>query len=368
VKKADFNRKASYGNWIRATNSKHHIYNGEIRKRIEKLEETVLGLERKYEELTIDLIARELLLSRSKSFLDYYEGEIELYKSRKQFRTADKHKFILNKFKLFINSNEFLFSEFDRDMLKRYHSYLSEKLGNSKNTIHTDLKGIKTIFNNAIGDGVISASDTPFINYKIETERTFKQKLDESEIAKLEAMKYEKKSKLWHTTNFFLFAFYCGGMRFSDLACLKWKDINKYDLQYKMAKNKKLVTLKLIEQAQKILNYYRVEGVKDSDFIFPILDSKFEYTDEEFLKKKISSKNAIMNNHLKKIGKDAGISKTISTHIARHSFAFISYHKTKDIDMLRSILNHSSLEDTMNYLTDLGIDAKDNFMDKVFGV
>lgn len=53
-----------------------------------------------------------------------------------------------------------------------------------------------------------------------------------------------KGSSLDHARNLWLLSFYFAGMRISDLLRLKWSDIKKERLNYKMGKTKKPVLLK----------------------------------------------------------------------------------------------------------------------------
>ena len=65
------------------------------------------------------------------------------------------------------------------------------------------------------------------------------------------------------------------------------------------------------------------------------------------LKKKmlsdISAKNALINNYLKKIAEIPDISKPLSMHISRHSFAHISQNPGIESFAIKDILGHSDL-------------------------
>ena len=74
----------------------------------------------------------------------------------------------------------------------------------------------------------------------------------------------------------------------------------------------------------------------------------------EVLEKAVSSNNAMVNVGLKKIPLKDGIKKNVSFHVARHSFAFTAYEKTKNLVWVQSLLMRSSLKDTQTYLTELG--------------
>ncbi len=75
------------------------------------------------------------------------------------------------------------------------------------------------------------------------------------ELASLEAIelpdpRHEHARKLW------LFAFYFAGMRASDVLRLQWTDFQNHRLYYSMGKNDKGDSLKIPDQAVRILKYY----------------------------------------------------------------------------------------------------------------
>jgi len=69
-----------------------------------------------------------------------------------------------------------------------------------------------------------------------------------------------------------LFSFYFGGMRASDVMRLRWDDFRDSRIYYTMGKNSKSVSLKIPEKAQKILSLYRSQRRHVEDLYF--LNSK----------------------------------------------------------------------------------------------
>ena len=60
---------------------------------------------------------------------------------------------------------------------------------------------------------------------------------------------------------------------------------------------------------------------------------------------RLDPKTALINKYLKNIATKAEITKNITTHTARHSFADIARQKTDNIYNLSKTLGHSSLKD-----------------------
>ena len=80
--------------------------------------------------------------------------------------------------------------------------------------------------------------------------------MNEDEIKTIEELDLPENSLTWHIKNMFLFSFYCAGIRASDLLQLKWESIVNGRLIYQMHKTGKVHSLKLVEKALKILEYY----------------------------------------------------------------------------------------------------------------
>ena len=70
------------------------------------------------------------------------------------------------------------------------------------------------------------------------------------------------------------------------------------------------------------------------------------------------------NRHLKKIVEHLGISKSLSMHIARHSFGNISGSKIH-IQMLQKLYRHLSVTTTIMYQSNFMQDDVDNALDNV---
>ena len=64
---------------------------------------------------------------------------------------------------------------------------------------------------------------------------------------------------------------------------------------------------------------------------------------------KISSATAATNRNLKKMAKKIGTNKTLSFHIARHTWATLVLKKGISIDKVSKILGHTNIWETQIY-------------------
>ena len=63
----------------------------------------------------------------------------------------------------------------------------------------------------------------------------------------------------------------------------------------------------------------------------------------------------------------AGISKKVTFHTARHSFAHVAKEKGADNIVLRDLLKHSSLRTTERYIGSFGKGGNDRALQAIFG-
>ena len=305
---------------------------------------------------------------------------------------AKHYQTFCNKLQGFLSSKgkkDLTFSELTPAFLSNFESYLHKELnGKNKqeekrlhpNYIRTLLVKFRALVNRAIKEGLLPASKYPFTTYTIPKEiATGKEALEESEVAAILALEYPEGCWLWHTKNAFLFSFYCAGIRVGDLLQLRWRNIKDEGsrLEYTMGKNHKQRNYPLVPQAKAILDLYRTESSQPSDYIFPLLDSSAKYASsadidtmpvalKKVLLGQVYSKNAMLNKYLKRLAADAGISKNLSFHISRHTFASIARQKAVPSKVVQEALAHSSLSTTERYLHSFSTEEVGTALQKVF--
>lgn len=147
-----------------------------------------------------------------------------------------------------------------------------------------------------------------------------------------------------------MFTFNMRGMSFIDMAFLKVKDIVNDRVSYARKKTGQKFSIKITEEAKKIINKYNELSNPDS-YIFSIIERRgYEFLDY---------KNALRltNKKLKTIGQMAECSIPLSTYVSRHSWATIAKRAGVSIAIISEGLGHDSEKTTQIYL--------DSFEDKV---
>ena len=320
-------------------------------------------------------IQQRLKQEESGDFFDLADEYLEEVK-QENYYTHKNSKVAFNKLEDFEGERSLPIKHVDADYLERFERFLKQEYGNHPNTINKNFGAIKAVIRKALKKHLITYN--PLNNFdgakRVKSEP--KTKLNVDQIRGIENFDFEKGGNLWHTRNYFMYSFYSGGIRFGDLCCLKWKDLEGGRLSYRMNKTKKTFTIKLNRYQNEILKLYESNKKRDG-FVFPILNNHKDYSDPDFLRRRIDSNNTKINKWLGKIADNVNAKldeeesdipriEDISFHVARHSFAQYAIEKGLGGYELMQTLRHSDLKTTQKYLKGLDEQLADKAMDKVF--
>jgi integrase/recombinase XerD len=196
---------------------------------------------------------------------------------------------------------------------------------------------------------------------KIAIPKTVKQKLTSSELDLVANFPLKEWSNIAISRDIFMLQVYLRGVRIGDLVQAYCHQFAEGRFNYKSEKVGKDMGLKLVPQAIAIIDKYKGNGLR----LFPL----FKWEDDPALsefdneKKRLKHKESctsIVNNNLKLIAKKIGLSKPLSTHIARHTFARMAIDKINNPMVTMELLGHSSLAIHQAYLNDI---RKDDVLD-----
>ncbi|MEI6697235.1 MAG: site-specific integrase [Bacteroidota bacterium] len=387
VKKEDFNKKAKFGKWIRTSNPREKQYNDYLIQEYQKAEKELQSLELEGK-ANKEILIQELKGSNKISFTKFADQRAKYFYDKGSYRNYKKYKSLTNKLSNF-RDNEISFKEINLDFIREFESFLFSLKNKRrpdfnlhKNTIAVHFSVFRAIIQEAIKNRYMKPENNPFMYYKPTEIKTQKEKLTIEEIDAINKLELPENSLLWNCRNYFMFSFYCAGIRAGDLCLLKWNNITKEKrLEYTMGKTSNFTSIKIQPQALKILSFYGKKGEnKDSEYIFPLLSNTALYsivnTAEEAetlpidikikLYNKISSMNALINKELKTLAVKANIEKKLSFHIARHSFADIARKKKISVFDVSKMLKHSSIKITEAYLRNFDTESQDQSMKIIF--
>ena len=358
------------------------------------------------------------LMSRF-SFLEFVEEAVDNAYNNRQYALYRKYDIFCRRLKAFVNGvkpedcdlrrkqdnkeeekkkhkqKDLLFTDITYHFLTKYELFLHQLPNNcqksllmNQNSIKKEMGTFRALFMKGVNckeDEGLKIGRNPFERYKCKGgEPKEKAKLSPEEINALESLELPEQSALWNARNCFLLSFYAGGIRFGDTIQLRGTFISKaddtYRLKYTMDKTGKEKNMLLIPEAIEILKRYIDLDNATTDYVFPYLNNNADYakavTPEErdalspdetrHLKQDIGAKNALVNKYLKDLAEMAGIDKHLCTHSARHSFADLARRNTGDIFDIKTILGHSSINTTQNYLKKLDTETQDKALQNVF--
>jgi integrase/recombinase XerD len=318
-----------------------------IAQRVAEIQAKALDWELNHKSIRNKNLRKELTTVSQASFTEYFDAYIQRLLAGRKMGTHDKALAVYSKLHAYTKSDNILFQDIDLEFLKRYDNYLSDVLGNRVNTIHSNLKMLRKLFNDAVREELIAYQTNPFIRYKLTTEKSDKQYLTEEEVAAIDELDLSSRPRLNDTKQMFIFACYAGGIRVSDLLQLKWKDFNGTHLSFTQQKTKEQISVKLPGLALEILRYYKkITGPDLPNYIFPFLRNDIL---EEGVFDAISSQTAYLNKNLKEIASLAGIDKNLSMHVSRHTWATRALRKGISIDKVSKLMGHGSIKTTQVY-------------------
>jgi integrase len=299
------------------------------------------------------------------SLTQFFERFISRLKDRDQYWERKKYNTTLNKLHEALGEN-LSWDDLTSEALLKLERYCREGRENNPNTTRKELDRVRRVVNQAVKEKVISAGDDPFLAYEMpERVEPDRRSLSFEKMKELEALDLDRTLDLARDRDAFLLAFYGGGVRFSDVCCLRPSNIQDGRLKYRMMKTDNLVRIQLPASALEIVDYWT--GAHDGPFLFPYLEEG-DTDDPVHLRKRIGVWNQMANRSLEKLARRAEIEDPdeVTTHVARHSFGDLARRRGDDLYAVSKALGHSDLKTTERYLAAFDDDAVDQLTDSMW--
>lgn len=248
------------------------------------------------------------------------------------------------------NLNRSIF-DVNGDWIQKFTDKLKAE-GNNANTRTKYITTVGTIFKEAKKDGLIVVN--PFEGIKRSKSPSKKAKLTLEEFRKFQSARFEGKMEV--VRRIFVFATLARGMRGHDVLTLEKSAFKEDRLIYQAQKagfnqDGKIHDIRLTPAMMEC-----VEGLPaNGNYVFPLVKipkSKFKQDPNTFLRH-IESVMAIVNPMLKVIATELGITKNISTHVARHTFAYLSGQANIPLGTIQQLLGHGDITTTKIYVESL---------------
>ncbi len=224
------------------------------------------------------------------------------------------------------------------------------------------MRTLRALINEAIRRGYMDEKEYPFSTqfnkngYSLAHLKSVAspRALSDQDMKKIKDFKILKYPHLANSYHYFLFSYYARGINFADMAKLTWGDIYNGRLVYNRSKTSKALNLKVSDALQRILDVY--EG-NNPEYIFPILN---EFHQSETQKKlRIKKCLKAYNKDLKEIAEILQIKITLTSYVARHTYATTLKRKGFSTEVISEALGHSELATTKAYLEKFSSDSLD---------
>ena len=290
-----------------------------------------------------------------KDVKEFFEEIISRLISERRLGNASAYKDNLSSLLRFAKRLDIPFYDIDLPWLKQYESFMRINKC-SENTIGFHFRTLRAVYNMAIEDNIVKRDYYPFDKFKLGRfcKTTLKRAITKAEMAKIVELDVSKMTRYYTpylqlSKDLFLFSYLGCGINFMDIANLKYQNINNHRIFYERQKTGKQINFLLQPMALKIMENYKKDNPNPEDYIFPILDKNFHISPQQKYDR-IKKVTKGVNNTLKKIGKQIGLTIPLTTYVARHTFATVLKRSGVNTSIISESLGHSSEKITQTYL------------------
>lgn len=231
-----------------------------------------------------------------------------------------------------LNADDIPLKEVNIQFVQKFHNYLISERGLASSTSAKSVTRLRQIMAMAHRKGYISGN--PLSGIKFESKFKDRGFLTEDELNLFMNIEL-KRVKQRQVRDIFIFCAFTG-LAYADVKKLKVDDIQKsFDgdlwLSGKRKKTGSSFHVKLLPVAKQLIEQY--QPVAKNEFVFPVPNSICQ-----------------MNLILRRIAEKCEITKRISTHLARHSFATtVCLSQGVPIETVSKMLGHSNITTTQIY-------------------
>jgi len=284
-------------------------------------------------------------------FLDIVDNTINKLLASRGKSTIDNYRTAIASFVRYAGNNVSI-GDISKQMVEGWQLWLKEQ-GVKLNTISCYMRSLRSVISHS---GLPSVVSTAFNTVFTGNLKTDKRSMSSCDLQKLRTMQLPEGSSLCFARDLFLFCVYALGMPFVDVAFLRKKQIVNGYIEYERHKTRQPIRVKIEPQMQRIIKRY---SIPESDYVFPILQTGS-------MKEYETARNRY-NRHLRQISKIAGLRRSLTSYVARHSWASMAYSNNVDLAVISKALGHSNTKTTMVYIREIDDNRIDMANHKLLG-
>jgi len=319
-----------------------------LKEKQNEVEQIIIDLERKKHALTFTNIINYFENKKvNDSFIEF--ARAKLIEERNQIKKSHYEGLELKIMLLERYQPHLTIYEIDESWLETYRNYLIETQNYKQNTVYGALSMIRKFVTIAFKSSIIKSN--PFTNFSFEKEDIEKSYLTLDELDNLHKLyiskhflgmtKKDDRGKTYlvgdkhhETLQHILISCYCG-LRLSDLRNLRYKHIQENMIILPMGKSRKgkekTLRIPLTEKLLSVLDIKETKNPNDKVYAGFVRNS------------------SDINIILRFIMKEIGVSKYLTFHSTRHTFAVSSLTLGMSIETVSDILGHNDLRTTQIY-------------------
>lgn len=331
-------------------------------------------LERRGRYTLDELLDMYRLKASEDKLLGYAETLARAMEKRGQYRTARAYRTVTRGIVAFNGGGDIPLRQVNACLIKDFEAHLRAR-GRLPNTISYYMRNLRAVYNKAAAEGLVVTSryDNPFEGVYVGVTKTMKRALSVTEIQQMRDVpfprmleeekpggrKYKYLSDLNTARRYFGFCFYARGMSFIDMAYLKKSNVSGGFIRYVRRKTGQQIEVRITPELQLFMDLF-AEETAGSEYVFPVIRDNGKPA-------RVQYENALrtQNNRLKKLAPLAGITREISTHWARHSWATAGKSVNLPVGVISECLGHTSENTTQIYLAQLNNSVLDEANEQI---
>lgn len=315
-----------------------------IRWDLERLDEIVGNLEKSGNAYSSDDVVAEFKrMGNEDSFFLFMENTIARLRQLNYTGTANNYRAALGSFKRFRGQEDIPIGALDHIVMEDYQAYLHTS-GLVSNSISFYMRILRAVYNRAVEQN-LTKDRRPFRTVFTGVEKTVKRAISIQDIRRIRELDLSRNPYLEFARDIFLFLFLCRGMSFIDAAFLKKTDVQNGILTYHRHKTGQLLRVKVINPIHELIE--RLSNA-DSPYLLSVISNPG--TEE---RRQYESALRRVNKSLKTIAEELKLPASLSTYVARHTWATIAKYKNVPVNVISDALGHDSVATTQIYLASI---------------
>lgn len=264
----------------------------------------------------------------------------------------------------YTNGKAMRFSDLTPSKLEAFEKDLRSR-GCADASISVYMRTLRAAVNKACRDGFMDRSRYPFSTgtndgYELRMKgNPTPRALSESDLAKIKAFNYDEHPHLGNAVRYFLFSYYARGMNFVDMAHLERRSVKGGRFEYVRRKTMHksggvAFSIPVTPPMEAVIAAFEENGGR---YVFPVLSEahKTEKQRWDRIRKCLKAWNA----QLKEVAEVLGIGVSLTSYVARHTYATTLKRKGVDLALIGDSMGHRNATTTAVYLKRFADDVLD---------